>query len=639
MMCVQKVTLKALLLSIALAALLGSANAYLALKVGMTISASIPAAVLAMTVLSVFRQHDVYEVNFVQTAASAGEGVAGVAAFFFPVLIMTGVWSQFDYWHVALITLIGGWLGVIISVPMRRILLNLEGLRFPEGVAIGTVLRARAQGGSHGQALLGGGALGALSALLQSGFGVVSGTLPLWWRHAGVIWGISWGFDAALLGAGFIVGINVAAAVSVGVLVGWLLGIPWLSFHHTTSGLVSVDVMRLWSAHLRYIGVGVMLVGGVNTLLLLCQPLIVGIRQWSVQQKSDSSALTERDMPLAGLGVASVLLVVALAFGLWYWWPVSNAMQQLRVPLLVTLLLLTIICGLFSAAMCGYLTGLVGATNNPLSGVMILMLLIVVSAVTAWLGDARLAEAGGAVILLAVSSAVVIGLMAQITAENMQDLKAGQMVGAIPWKQQAMLMLGVLVMALLVAPILNLLLQAYGLGAGRLLSGGHQTHALLAPQAGLFTALLRAFIAHDLPRGDLQLGVALGLLVALASHLLRRRGVRFSVLAVGLGIYLPMQNTTPLLLGGVLSWWFARQCARQERPAECQQNALMMACGWVAGAAIMGMLVALPVVWSGRADVLQIWTNEPLWVAHSLGVLMTIVLWYVMMILVRQRPS
>ena len=133
--------------------------------------------------------------------------------------------------------------------------------------------------------------------------------------------------------------------------------------------------------------------------------------------------------------------------------------------------------------------------------------------------------------------------------------------------------------------------------------------------------------------------MVVGLLVAFASHLLRRRGVRFSVLAVGLGIYLPMQNTTPLLLGGVLSWWFARQCARSEHSAVCQQNALMMACGWVAGAAIMGMLVALPVVWSGRADVLQIWANEPAWVAHSLGILMTMLLWYVMMTLVRQRPS
>lgn len=618
-----EITFKAVIISILLAVILCASNAYLALKVGVTVAASIPAAVISMGILRFFKNSNVLESNLAQTAASAGEGMASVATFVLPALLILGYWQSFHFLEMAFLILVGGMAGVLFAVPLRQVFLKLPGLSFPEGTAIGTVLRARSSGNTQLKYLAQGGIVGALIGLFQTGFKLLADHLPLWFKtSSNTLFGITLGFDPVLLGAGYIIGIRACLAMFCGTLIAWIIGIPILSHIYALPAEGSAEdlVMSLWSAHLRYMGVGTMLVGGVWTLITLFRPIIKGIHQSMQQMRAlkytnQTMLRTEFDMPMSVV-IGGLIFITCLAFvSIFYFlhWsplPISNTLA-LIISVICTACFL--VFGFISIIIAGYLVGLIGSTNSPVSGLLIINVILLGLILFSLIGlqldlsQVTYQKATVGIIIFVVS---MIGFAFIITSENIQDLKAGHMVGATPWKQQLMMAIGVLVSACVIGPVLQLLLDAYGMGGVMPRADMNPAEMLPAPQAGLIAALLKGIITHQLPWDMLIVGCIVGIGFILFSEFSKRRfGFTFPVLAVGLGIYLPPQFITPTVLGGLIHFLVNRP---QNAPTaehvsdNGSQRCILVACGLVAGAALMGVILAVPFVITSNTDALRL---------------------------------
>lgn len=640
-----EITVKATLLAIILAILLGAANAYLALKVGTTVAASIPAAVISMGIFRLFKKSNVLENNLVQTAASAGEGLAGAATFMLPALIITKFWTGFNFWETMIITLLGGCLGVMFSVPLRKILLNLN-LPFPEGTAIGNILRVSAERGTQIRNLVQGILAGGILVFCQTGLQVIGSYYPLWFRAKNFIYGSTLGVDAALFGAGYIIGIRPIVAILFGVICGWLIGVPILCLHYgiTANAASPYDaVMTLWSQHIRYIGVGTMLVAGVWTLLTLIKPVKKALfltKQLDVGDEGKAKILrTEYDIPMKYV-FTSVSILGILAFGLIFY-TLSHGALNLALPRLILISVVAVagllVFGFFSALVAGYIVGLIGSTNAPVSGLMIINILITSLLLVPLMaiGNHSVADRQFmiAMILLLVT---MIGAALVITSENIQDLKAGRMVGATPWKQQLMMLIGVIVASIVIAPVMELLFQAYGMGGVFPHPGMNPQQMLPAPQAGLMAALAQGVMMHSLPLDMISVGALIGVLAIIINFFLRKTGLQLAVLAIGLGIYLPPEITTPTILGGFAHFFASRSLQKdlQSKPEaqhlpirkKAQEQGTLFACGLVAGAALMGVFLAIPFVIKGSTDVLKIVGDKFTPMANLLGILVAIFL-------------
>lgn len=622
-----EITLKAVVLSIILAMVLAAANAYLGLKVGTTISASIPAAVISMGVLRLFRRHNILENNIVQTAASAGEAVVAAIIFLMPVMLILKFWTDFHYWPTVFIASIGGILGVLFSVPLRRVLLNDKSLRFPEGVAIGNVLKVSGEGAGHLKELILGSGVSAFISFCQTGLQIVAGSSEVWWRTGSLIFGFGAGFNPAFLAAGYIVGFEVSISLIVGVVIGWLIGIPVLShFYPMPSTLSPVDAaMTLWSKHLRFVGVGTMLVGGMWTLLNLIKPISQGLRSSFVSLRAlTHEKIThdphEQDLPMSlvllGLFVTIFLLYFLYSYllhiqGL----AISNSHE---VVLISAAIIYTFVAGFIVTSLCGYFAGLVGSTNNPLSGLMLSVVLfasLIIALLSSSLISGMLDAASvlkPAMIVVVVSG--VVAASAAIMADNIQDLKAGRMVGATPWKQQLMLIVGTIAASLIIPPILQLLFNAYGMAGIYPHPGMDPKQMLAAPQASLMAAVIDGVFTHQLNWLLILVGAGIALLCIIADYFLKRVNIRLLVLAVGLGIYLPLDSSTPLIFGGVAALILQRLLEKREKSSShreqrikaANQRGLILACGLVAGASLMGVILAIPFAIAQSSDILKI---------------------------------
>ena len=638
-----ELTVKVFVFSIILAAFLAASNAYLALKIGTTISASIPASVLAIGVLRMFKNSNVLESNIIQTAASGGEGVAAAVAFSLPAMILLHVWTYFPYWDVFLITALGGILGVLFSVPLRRVMLNLPTLRFPEGTAIGNVLRASTQRDNQMKLLASGGLVGALISLAQNGLQVIGSQMNLWGKVGTSILGLNLGFSPAPLAAGFIVGFEAGSSILIGFIGGWLIILPWLAMHdgnlHSASSIYSY-AMTLWSAKLRYVGVGLMLVGGIWTLFRLIKPVIdsmkVSFGSMSKINKGSSRRLlrTEHDMSFKLVLAGTVVIAVLMFFLMLHFINSEHLLisDSHALAIAVVTIVYLVVLGFLLATICGYFTGLIGSTNNPLSGVLILALLAIGIIFMFMISPAATSQKGrvaGLMILIT----TVIATIASISNENLQDLKAGHMVGATPWKQQFILIVGVISSALVVGPVLEMLFRAYGIGGVFPRPGMDPSHMLAAPQAGLMAAVAQGLRTHHLPWNMIIIGGCFAVLCIIGDELLKRRNMRIAVLAVGLGVYLPPEITTPVMIGSLINLFvrlgIKKVQANKERKAELegkQQSAVLLCCGLVAGAAIMGVLLAIPFMIMGSADALSIVPTSFAPFANFLGLLSLIAL-------------
>ena len=631
-----EITLKVIILSVILAALMSAANAYLALKIGQTISASIPASVLAIAVLRLFKNSNVLESNLIQTAASAGEGVAAAIAFVLPAMIFIHAWAGFDYWETVAVTAFGGLLGVFFSIPLRRVMLNMPTLRFPEGTAVGNVLRvttANVKGNTHMKRLVQGISIGGLMSFAQSGIQIFSDSIHYWFKAGKAVFGAALGFSPALFAAGYIVGIEVGASLFTGFVLGWVIVLPMLAMHYGLPSGKSVydSVMTIWSTQLRFVGVGVMLVGGVWTLIRLIKPVIEGIKLSFVSLHGvggkERLVRTERDIPIMWAFFGVIVCLLLLYMTILHFAYVETLYRTYSHMFLLWAGFITIIyllvVGFFISTICAYFTGLVGSSNNPLSGLIILAILILGAIYFFVFGH----HGDGKVAAVMVLVTTVVATSASISNENLQDLKAGQMVGATPWKQQFVLGLGVVVSAFVIGPVLELLFNAYGMGGVFPHSGMDPSQMLTAPQAGLMASVIKGIRTQDLPWTMIIIGAVIAVLVIIADEILRRRHRRLPALAVGLGIYLPPSIILPTVVGGLVKFFamrsnrHAKTEAQKAKTLDSEQNGLLLACGLVAGAALMGVVLAIPFVIMGSSNALSIMPDSLSGLAHGLGLI------------------
>lgn len=632
-----EITLKAVILGFILSAILAGANAYLGLKVGMTVSASIPAAVISMAILRFFRESNILENNIVQTSASAGESLAAGAIFTLPALIMLHYWQGFPFLATMAITLTGGILGVLFTIPLRRALIIEADLQFPEGVATAEVLKAGSEGGEGAKYIAIAGAAGALLKLGQTGLQIIGDSASGAVRIGRSIFGYGSELGVALLGVGYIVGINIAVLVFGGGLISWLFGIPIYTATVDPSTLAEITgdatgydaALAVWSARIRYLGVGAMAVGGIWALLSLIKPIRDGVRS-SLEavrraRAGDASTIerTDRDTPINIVMYGTIAMAIPLFFVFNYIvdQPELGISSGLYWSTLLLSLVFAFIAGFLFSSVAGYMAGLVGSSNNPISGVTIATILATSLILFALLGTQINFAVDTEQATVAAATAILVGAVvccaAAIAGDNMQDLKAGYVVGATPLKQQIMQMIGVAAAALALAPILEVLFQGYGLGDVFPREGMDPSQALQAPQATLMSSVANGVFHQNLPWSMIIIGALIAVAIIAFDKVLERRGSTFRapVLAVAVGIYLPLELSVPIFIGGMVAWFAERSLRAREAQSgdgfdevalRANRRGLLFASGLITGEALVGILLAIPFAAAQSTSVLAI---------------------------------
>jgi len=603
----RQLTVRAIILSLILTVLLAAANAYLGLFAGLTVATAIPAAVVSMGVLRLLGRSSILENNIVATGASAGSSIAAGTIFTIPALVIMGHWQTFDYWWVLAIAGLGGLLGVLFSVPLRRTLIIDQKLQFPEGVATAEVLKVGQDPGRGLKSLSLAAATGALFKLMLSGLKLSPESFVVarfFGERTIGFFGIN--LSPALLGVGFIVGFNIGALMLSGGALSWWVFIPFyntfLSDHDPVlaAELVGLEADAaanlIWSRQIRYIGVGAMLIGGLWSLWSLRRSLFSGVKTGLALRGASMVGVpdTERDLPMT-LIMSGIVLFVLPLFALYY-----AVVDSLGIAF--TMAVIMVVAGFVFSSVSGYMAGLVGSSNNPVSGITISTILFASLILLAIMGAGSTVGPVAAIMIGA-----VICNSAAIAGDNLQDLKAGQLVGATPWRQQVMLGIGALASAAVMAPVLNLLLEAYGIGT----PAREGVNALAAPQATLMASVASGIFGGGLPWNMIATGGIVGALVITLDEWLKRNGKswRAPVLAVAVGIYLPLELSTPIFAGGMIAALATRWHRRNNPggdPEKLKQMGLLFSAGLIAGEALIGVLMAIPIVVTGDANVLAV---------------------------------
>lgn len=590
-----QITIKALVLGVVLAAILAGANAYLGLFAGMTVSSAIPAAVISMAVLRLFATSNILENNIVQTTASAGSSVSAGVVFTLPALYLLGHWERFAFVDVVVIAGLGGILGVLFSVPLRRALILERKLPFPEGVATAEVLKAGDAGKDIGKLVV--------AALLGAGAKFCEVGLKLW---SGTAEGARYVFgnktvayfgtnvSPALIAVGVIVGLNIGIVVFSGGALAWYVFVPLYSgmpdLDPAIANLIAttdpsaLDLgYEIWDRKIRYIGVGAMLIGGLWSLIDMRHSLLDGIRSARAAHVDggwENQPETERELPMNWV-IGGVLTLIVPIFLLYV-----GIVESYWVAAIMALMM--VVAGFVFSAVSSYMSGLVGSSNNPISGMTIATLLFS-ALVLLWLMGSEFQSGAAAAIMIG----GVVACAAAIGGDNLQDLKCGHLVGATPWKQQLVLAIGALVSALVMAPVLNLLVEAYGIGAP---TAAHPD-PLSAPQANLMASVAGGVFGGGLPWDMITIGVVVGAVVIALDKVLEAKGSSFRVpvLAAAIGIYLPLEVTSPILIGGILAHLIEKGLSG-ERLAKAGRVKMLLGAGLIAGEALLGIIMAIPIV-------------------------------------------
>ena len=584
-----EITIKAVLLGSLLSMLLAGANAYLGLFAGMTVSASIPAAVISMGVLSLFRKSNILENNIVQTAASAGESLAAGVIFTIPALVLLGYWETFDYVEIAKIAAIGGVIGVLFTVPLRRALIVNAKLKYPEGIATAEVLRAgddvkkgAQDDGSGGIKTIGVTSLaGGLMKLFQGGLGAwhseIAGAFPI----GKSIFGLGTDISPALISVGYIVGRNIGILVVAGGLISWAVAIPIYSAMVGFEGDALDSAWDIWNSKIRYLGVGAMVIGGVWSLIKLFKPLVEGISSSLAALKNQSSdsetPIEEQDMPInyVVIGLIALLVPVFLLY--------LEIINSIVIAVLLTIVMM--VFGFLFSAVAAYMAGVVGSSNNPISGVTIATILFTSLFLLSILGTGSGVGAASAIMVGA-----VVCCAAAIGGDNLQDLKSGYILGATPWKQQIMQMIGVLSSAVVLGLVLDILHTAYTIGSP----------TLSAPQATLMKSVADGVFTGNLPWTFVYIGGIIAVILIILDLIQEKKGsdFRVPVLAVAVGIYLPITLTVPIFIGGMVNHYGKKAGGSNAS----EKRGLLMSSGFITGEALMGILVAVPIFLTGQKD-------------------------------------
>lgn len=663
---VREFTLRAVILGGIITLIFTAANVYLGLRVGLTFATSIPAAVISMAILRNFKNHTIQENNIVQTIASAA-GTLSAIIFVLPGLIMVGWWQGFPYWTTAAVCAIGGILGVMFSIPLRRALVTGSDLPFPEGVAAAEVLKVgdthpdlstgsttgtsdlsdsdatpastssdpavgatpsatdaneeNKQGlrmiiagafASAGMAILGAMKLAAteLSTFFRVGSGgtMVGGSLSL-----------------ALIGVGHLVGLSVGISMIIGLIISRGVLLP---MH--TSGLLPAEgdisdvVSSTFATDVRFIGAGAMAIAAVWALLKIIGPIIKGIKESlassRARQAGETVALTEKDIPFPV--VAGVTLGSMIPVGILLWLFVKDsAITHHMSGLIILSIVYTLLVGLIVASICGYMAGLIGASNSPISGVGIIVVLSAALLIKVVVGGD--ADADTLVAYTLFTAAVVFGI-ATISNDNLQDLKTGQLVRATPWKQQLALVFGVIFGSIVIPPILELMLKGFGFAG----APGAGADALPAPQAALLSSVAKGIFGNSLDWGLIGLGAAIGAVVIVINEILSKTG-KFSLppLAVGMGMYLPASLALVIPIGALLGFLFNKWADKQANAERTKRMGVLMATGLIVGESLFGVINAGIIAATSNGDALAVVGEEfektAQWIGLALFILLT----------------
>jgi uncharacterized oligopeptide transporter (OPT) family protein len=642
-----EITVKAVIMGAVLSAILGAANMYFGMFAGMTISATIPAAVVSMGLLKLFKKYNILENNIIKTAASAGESLAAGVIFTIPALVIMGFWDKFYYWPITIIALFGGVLGVLFTIPLRKSLIVEEKLKFPEGVAAAEVLESGYGAGSDIHYIIKSAIAGAIFKLGATGFKIWTEIIEGAKGIGGTVAYFGSNLSPALLSVGYIVGINVAILMFIGGAFNWCVAIPvvagqfkwplyqlkseiekekineWNTFaleYKTLKQDASAEEIKqaneynadmekklgkpvsamsyanvVWAQKTRYIGVGGMLIGGLWTIFKLRKSLFKGIKDGvrayrniakaGEERRDNVVERTERDIPMKWV-LMCILGSIVPIFLLY-----EHFVGKVSVSLPMAVIM--VLTGFLFSAVAGYMAGLVGSSNNPISGVTIATVLL--SAILLVFLMGRTAKNGPA-------AAIIIGgvvcCAAAIAGDVMQDFKTGHILKNTPWKQQVAEMIGTISAAFVMAPVLTLLLNAYGF-QGHISAKGDR--ALAAPQANLMESVAKQVFSGSVPWAFVLIGIAVAILVIILDEILIRRGNSFRtpVMAVAIGIYLPLELETPILAGGIISYLIYRYHKKRNSSKEVIQEGdkrgLLLASGLITGEALMGVFIAIPI--------------------------------------------
>lgn len=592
-------SLKVVIVSILLTLVLAISNTYLALKVGLLTAASIPAAILSMGIMKAFRSSTIYEHNLVQTTASSGEAIAGGIGYTIPALIVMGFWHEFHYWENVLIALTGGVIGVLFSSLIRRPLLEDNTLRFPEGQAISEVLKLKEKSTLGFKEMLISGGLAAVLEFAQNTGLMFAGGVKYVLKFSS-IFVLGGGISPALIGAGYIVGARVGFSLLLGIILSYLVILPGLSHHLIPMG---VSAQAFFSSDLamnmRYVGVGAMLAAALLTLLGLLRPLYQNLKQTlGALQHTQPLARHEQDLPKKAI-IAGLLLTIGVLI------PLLNHLFQLPalglhaginalgIGLSIGFIL---IIGFIIAIVCGYFSGLVGVSASPGSSVMIAGLILAALLIHSLFALCGLGASPHEMMLGEAMTIIIASIVMQIACisnDTLQDLKVGQLIGASPKNQEIMLIFGVILASLTVPFVMQILYQAYGVGGVMPRLGMDPNLSLAAPPAAMMAALTGAIFQGAIPGKMLLIGAVTIVILSLFQRVIGKRlGITLSFIGVGIGMYLPLMSSTPLILGALLSFIIAKRCKNE--PVTLQRK-MLVACGLVTGATLMDVCLALPV--------------------------------------------
>ena len=607
----RELTIRSVILGGVITLLFTAANVYLGLKVGITFATSIPAAVISMALLRLLGTSNILENNIVQTIASAAGTLAAII-FVLPGLVMVGWWQGFPYWITVTVCAIGGTLGVMFSVPMRRALVTGSDLPFPEGVAAGEVLKVGfgttegREENARGLRMIILGSLASSGYALLAAMRLAASEATVAFRVASGATAASTSLSLALIGVGHLVGLSVGAAMFAGMLIAWGGLVPILTSIHGVGGDVEAAVNATFRDEVRFIGAGTIGVAALWSLFRILGPIVRGIRgalaTARARQAGRELPLTERDLPIGVVGGSILALLVPTAL-LLAWFASGTAIEEGIVPLILATLVFVLIIGVIIAAVCGYMAGLIGASNSPVSGVGILAVITAALLLAAAYGHGGDAEQGRALVAYALFTTAIVFSIATISNDNLQDLKTGQIVGATPWRQQLALVYGVLFGSLVIPPVLDLLNTAFGFAG----APGAGEHALAAPQAALIASLASGVLGGGINWSLIGSGAAIGVATIAVDETLRRGSrMRLPPLCVGMGIYLPMAITLLIPVGAVIGHLFERHAARRVNPGLVRRMGVLAATGLIVGESLFGVAFAGLVAATGRDSPLAV---------------------------------
>ena len=597
---IKELTLRGIILGALITVVFTAANVYLGLKIGLTFATSIPAAVISMAVLRAFRDATIQENNIVQTIASAA-GTLSAIIFVLPGLVMVGWWTGFPYWLSVAVIAIGGILGVMYSVPLRRALVTGTDLPYPEGVAAAEVLKVGAGiGGAEenrrGLVMIIVSSIASAGYALLAAMGVVAGAAAKSLRLGSGATQVSTSFSLALIGVGHLVGVAVGAAMFVGLLISWAYLVP----HYTSlAGAIPVGsslddfIGDIFVHKVRFIGAGTIGIAAIWTLLRIIGPIIAGIRgalaagRERKAGRGESLPITERDIPIGIVTVTILLSMIPVGLLLHAFANTPPIADNPTATIMISIVYI-LIAGVVIAAVCGYMAGLIGASNSPISGVGILSVLGIALILAALFPHASGDMSKSLVAFALFVTAVVFGV-ATISNNNLQDLKTGQLVDATPWRQQVALVLGVIFGSVVIPPILDVLNTAFTFQG----APGAKETALAAPQAQLISAIAQGVLGGNLDWGLIAIGAGIGVVVVIVDEVLRatKRGA-LPPLAVGMGIYLPMALTLLIPIGALLGYFYEKWAVRAQSPEYAQRMGVLLATGLIVGESLFGVVFA-----------------------------------------------